>query len=121
MKHLALFKTSTSDDILSGKIKVEIRFSKTKVPPFGIVSTGDIVYIKPVGKEIIGQFRVKKVIYYDGIEKEDLEDLKDKYSLKLLPKDTKYLTLIFIADSSRFITSPIKMPKKNLRGWVVLE
>lgn len=129
IKHLAIFKGEAAELILQGKKIVESRFSKRRDIPFGAVSSGDLVYIKPSGKDIIGQFRVKKVIFFDGITKEDFEAIKKEYGENLVVdelywdahKGAKYGTLIFIGDSSRFITSPIKIPKKDLRGWVVLD
>ena len=78
-KHLAIFKGNGGELILSGKKTVESRFSKRKSPPFNNISSGDLVYIKPTGKEIIGQFRVQKVIFFDGLEKKDIEEIKLKY------------------------------------------
>ena len=114
--------------ILSGKKTVESRFSKVKNPPFGVIGSGDLVYIKPSGKDIIGEFRVKKVIFFDGLSPEDVARIKKEYGKDLAAGKTywegktnsKYATLIFIGDSSRFITSPVKFPKKDLRGWAVL-
>lgn len=128
MKHLAIFKGIAGDLILTGKKTVELRFSRTKNPPFGVISTGDLVYIKPSGKDIIGQFRVKKVITFDGISPEDLTNIREKYGdvlgvdkyYWLSKKNCKYGTLIFIGDCTRFITSPVKVKKTDLRGWVVL-
>ena len=128
-KHLAIFKGEAGDLILTGKKRVESRFSKVKNPPFGVISSGDLVYIKPSGKDIIGEFRVKKVISFDGISPEDLASIQEKYGKALAAdkfywlsrKDSKYGTLIFIGDCTRFITSPIKIKKTDLRGWVVLE
>lgn len=127
-KHLAIFKGQGAEKILSGQKTVESRFSKRKDPPFGLISAGDLVYMKPSGSDIIGQFRVKKVIFFDNLDSTDLSELKEKYGEKLAVdhgywtgKETaKYLSLIFIGDSSRFITSPVKISKKDLRGWVVL-
>ncbi len=67
MKHLAIFKGDGGEKILTGEKLIETRFSKSKIPPFGVISTGDLVYIKPSGGDIIGQFRVKKVIFFDGL------------------------------------------------------
>lgn len=128
MKHLVIVKGEVGEAILSGKKTIESRFSKVKNPPFGVISSGDLVYIKPVGKDIIGQFRVKKVIFFDKFNLDDIKDLKKQYGEELniednyweKNKNSYYGTLIFISDSARFITSPIKLPKKNLRGWVVL-
>ena len=104
MKHLAIFKGDGAEKILTGKKTIESRFSKNKIAPYGVVSAGDLVYMKLSGGAIIGQFRVKKVIYYDDPERADY----------------RYVSDLFIGDSSRFITSPIKPIKKDLRGWMVL-
>lgn len=129
MKHLAIFKGGAGELILTGKKTVESRFASVKNPPFGVIGSGDLVYIKPSGKDIIGQFRVKKVIFYDSLDPDDLNDLRTRYGKQLSVsedywernKNARFGTLIFIGDSSRFITSPVKFPKKDLRGWVVLE
>lgn len=129
MKHLAIFKGRGAEKILKGEKSIESRFSKSKIPPFGVISSGDLVYIKISGKDIIGQFRVKKVIFFDGLGLEDILDIKVRYGKALAvdesywesTENAKFGTLIFIGDSARFITSPIKIPKKDQRGWVVLD
>ncbi len=129
MKHLAIFKGEGGEKILIGKKTIESRFSRVKSVPFGVISSGDLVYIKPSGKDIIGQFRVKKVIFFDNLDLSDLSNLKNLYEEGLAVdqeywekhKSARFGTLIFISDSARFITSPIKIPKKDLRGWVVLD
>lgn len=103
-RHLAIFKGNTGEQILQGKKTTDIRFSKAKLPPYGAISSGDLVYIKPPGKDIIGQFRVKKVIFYEDPE-----------------ATSKFTTEIFIGETQKFITAPVKIPKKDLRGWVVLD
>lgn len=128
VKHLAIFKGNAGDGILSGKKRIESRFSKRRDIPFGVVSSGDLVYIKPSGKDIIGQFRVKKVIFFDGLDIEEIREIRERWGKDLAVdesywkgrENSRYATLIFIGDSSRFITSPVKIPKKDLRGWVVL-
>lgn len=128
-KHLAIFKGDGGELILSGEKTVESRFTLKKLSPFGQISSGDLVYIKPSGKDIIGQFRVKKVIFYNGLENGDLKEIREKYGDKIQAdegywdskKSSKYGSLIFIGESSRFITAPLKIPKKDLRGWVVLD
>ena len=127
-KHLAIFKGDGGELILLGKKTIETRFSRRKDPPFAQISSRDLVYIKPSGKDVIGQFKVKKVIFYDGLDEDDIEEIRLKYA-RFIAGDAqywkqklgaKYATLIFIGSSSRFITAPIKIPKKDLRGWVVL-
>ncbi len=129
MKHLAIFKGRGAEKILSGQKSIESRFAKGRIAPYKVVSRGDLVYIKASGGDIIGQFRVKKVIFFDGLELLDFRDIRKQYGIGLNldqgywkgKESCKYGTLIFIGDSSRFITSPVKIPKKDLRGWVVLD
>ena len=128
MKHLAIFRGFLAEDILAGKKTIESRFSKRHDPPFGVISAGDLVYVKPAGKDIIGQFRVKKVIFFDGLDSADLNQIKERYNDQICAdtdywqshKEAKYGTLIFIDEYQSFITSPVRISKKDLRGWVVL-
>ncbi|MDO8570594.1 MAG: hypothetical protein Q7R97_03340 [Candidatus Daviesbacteria bacterium] len=127
-KHLAIMDRATIDKILSGKKIIETRFSLHKIAPFGVVSSGDLVYMKASGGEIIGQFRVKKVFFFEGFDQKDFFDLKKRYEKEINAdenywnnkKDCKFGTLIFISESERFITSPIKIKKSDQRGWMVL-
>ncbi len=127
-------RKSAIEAVLSGKKTMETRFSLHKIAPFGVISTGDLVYIKPPGEEVIGQFRVKKVFFFDGLGGQDVDDIFIKYGSQIKvgekeednkyqtdKKQSKYGTLIFIGDSERFITSPVKIRKSDQRGWVVLD
>lgn len=128
-KHLAIFKGNAGEKILLGQKTIESRFSKVKNAPFGVISSGDLVYIKPSGKDIIGQFRVKKVFFFDNFDLRDLRDFRERYGKQLAvdegywekKKNSRYGILIFIGDCTRFITSPVKIKKSDLRGWVVLQ
>lgn len=127
-KHLAIFTNGLAEKILKGEKTIEIRFSTAKIAPFGVISKGDLVYIKPSGKDIVGQFKVKKVIFYDSLDDSDLDQIKKTFGADiaqpetfwLSKKDSKYATLVFIGECDPFLTSPIKIKKKDLRGWVVL-
>lgn len=129
IKHLAIFKGDGAQKILSGEKTIESRFARGKIAPYGVISAGDLVYIKPSGEDIVGQFKVKKVIFYDGLEDGDVEEIKNKYEKNLAVDEgywkgkekCKFCSLIFIGESTKFITSPIKLKKKDLRGWVVLD
>lgn len=128
-KHLAIFTKGVGEKILSGEKIMESRFSRVKNPPFGAISSGDLVYIKPSGEDIIGQFRVQKVFFFDNLDQSDLKNLEKHYGKQLAidkaywsnKSNSKYGTLIFIGEVDPFITSPVKFPKKDLRGWVVLQ
>lgn len=133
-KHLAIFDLETIKIIFSGKKTIESRFSQGKIAPFGQINIGDLVYIKAPGKDILGQFKVKKVISFEGLDGVDWDMIKLKYGKGLTlgnkEKDrqffekhlnAKYATIIYIGQVEQFITSPIRIQKKDLRGWVVLD
>lgn len=133
-KHLAIMKRPVIEAILNGEKTIETRFSQHKIAPFGKVSVGETIYMKPPGEDIIGQFKVKKVIFYEGLSPEDLDkifadfgkqigigDKKTDENYHQEKRNSSYGTLIFISESERFITSPIKIKKSDMRGWVVLE
>lgn len=133
-KHLAIFSKGTISLIFSGKKTVETRFSQKKIPPFGVVGIGDTVYFKPPGEDVLGQFTVKKVISFEGLNDEDWSFIRLKWGKKLSlgskeedqlyfnsHNAAKYGTLIFMTNVEQFITSPIKFIKKDLRGWMVLD
>lgn len=133
-RHLAIFSPPAATQILEGKKTIESRFSKHRIAPFGQVEAGDIVLIKPVGHDLAGQFWVEKVIFFEGLDQSDWQLIKQNYgqqisfgSTKLDEKffrdraEARFGTIIFIGRVERFLTSPVKVEKKDKRGWVVLD
>ncbi len=133
-RHLAIFTPSVADQILNGKKTIETRFSKHKIAPFGVVEVGDLVLVKPVGQEIKGQFWVQKLISFQGLTKKDWELIKIHYGKDLSlgsqelddnffngKNESVFGTLIFIGRVEKFLTSPVKIEKKDRRGWIVLD
>lgn len=126
--HLAIFDRATIEETFSGRKKVEGRFSKIKIPPFGVVSAGDLVYMKISGEKIVGQFIVDRVLHFDHPRAEELQQLIKKYSKELRLSNTfwlshekvDYVTLMFIQTVTKFLVPP-DIKKRDLRGWVVLE
>lgn len=133
-KHLAIFSKQAINRIFDGHKTVESRFSQSRIPPFGQINVGDIVYIKPPGEEIVGQFTVSKVISFENLDIEDwaqiINPYKDKLSFGSDESDKKFFdskktshfgTVIFMDQIEKFLTPPIRIKKKDLRGWVVLD
>ena len=127
-KHLAIFSPDSAKLIFSGKKKIDGRFSKIKIAPFGQVKSGDFVYIKISGEKIVGQFTVDRVLYFDHPTKEELDFFVKKYKSGLQLDDAfwlehekvNFITLMFIKSVTKFIIAP-EIPKKDLRPWVVLD
>lgn len=133
-KHLAIFSAGFAELVLAGKKTIDTRFSLKRIPPFGRVSPGDVVYIKPVGRDIRGRFLVKKVIYFEGLDDGDLSLIDRLYGGRILPgageerskffernASKNFASLIFIDRVEQFLTAPVKVDKKDRRGWVVLD
>lgn len=126
-KHLAILKSWAIDEIFSGRKKIEGRFSKIKIDPFGKVARGDVVLMKIPGEKIVGQFIVDRVIYFDHPRSEEVELIKKTYSQELaVPlgfwqehEEVNFVTLMFIRSATKFIVPPV-VKKKDLRPWVVL-
>jgi len=126
-KHLAILNGEAIGAIFSGRKKIEGRFSKIKIAPFGKVAAGDNVLMKLPGEKIVGQFLVDHVISFDHPTKSEIDDLKRKYHSALsLPSSfwlehekINFVTLMFIRTVNKFIIEP-KITKKDLRPWVVL-
>lgn len=127
-RHLAVFSGSAIEDILQGRKKIDCRFSQARIPPFGQIAKGDLVYLKPPGKPIVGQFIVEKVAFFDSpgpaewqwIRKELWQDLAIAHKFIEDRKDCRYLTLAWIGPAASFLTHPTKIKKRDRRPWVVL-
>ncbi len=127
-KHLAILDRGAAEAIFSGRKKIEGRFSQIKIAPYGKVSAGDVVLMKLPGEKVIGQFLVDKVLFFDHPTSADIEEIKKIHSKSLALPNTfwldhekiNYVTLMFIKSVTKFIIEPI-FPKKDLRGWVVLD
>ncbi|MBI4038019.1 hypothetical protein HY382_03170 [Candidatus Curtissbacteria bacterium] len=128
MRHLAVFSPQYAKKIFTGEKKVEGRFSRIKIAPYGVVSAGDAVLIKIPGEKVVGQFIVDRVIYFDHPRQEEFSEIKKKYanalalekSFWLKREKINYVTLMFIRTVNKFIVPP-KIVKHDLRPWVVLE
>lgn len=120
-KHLAVFPKESINQIFNGKKTVELRVSKKRIPPYGVVSKGDIVYIKPSGRDLVGQFRAKKVVFFEGLETGDFEIIqKLGIEVEFRKGRCEFGSVIFMDKIEQFITSPLKISKKNNKTWVVL-
>ncbi len=126
-KHLAVLRGWAIEAIFDGKKKIEGRFSKIKIDPYGKVAAGDVVLFKAPGEKIVGQFIVDRVIYFDHPKVDEVELVKKTYGedLAVPPgfwnehEHVNYVTLMFIKSATKFIVPPL-FKKKDLRPWVVI-
>jgi ASC-1-like (ASCH) protein len=78
--HLAICTEPFLSLILSGEKKVESRFSRNRIAPYGKVSKGDVVILKHSGGEVAGSCVVQKAIFVEIKNKKIFADLKKQYS-----------------------------------------
>lgn len=129
-QHLAIFSPPFLDLILEGSKTIEGRFSKVRCAPFGVIEEGDMVLMKESGGLVKGSFVVAKVESFDNLTPETLKELETRYSGHLCADAdpeywqrrcaSKYATLMRVAKPIRF-ERPFPFPKKDRRGWVVLD
>ncbi len=123
-QHLAIFRGDSVERILRGEKKVDLRLSRIRIAPFGLVKAGDVVLMRKAGRQIGGSFTVERVIYFDHPTKTDLEKLIDDYHLEgeMSGVDlaaVKFATVIFITAANRFLIPP-QIVKKDRRPWLIL-
>lgn len=127
-KHLAIINREAVEAIFDGRKKIEGRFSKIKIAPFGKVSRGDVILMKLPGEDIVGQFTADRVFSFDHPTDLEIAEVKKKYAQDMaMPasfwherEKINYITLIYIKSVTKFIIAP-EVAKRDLRPWVVLE
>jgi predicted transcriptional regulator len=94
------------------------------------VQEGDMVLMKESGGLVRGSFVVAKVESFENLTEERLKEFEARYSDSLCAhadpqywqrrRASKYATLMHVAKPTRF-KQPFPFPKKDRRGWVVLD
>lgn len=127
-KHLAIFVGDYIEKILRGEKTIEGRFSIDKIVPYEQIKKGDEIYLKHSGGLVVGRVTVDNVLFYEDLDGEVIGKLRKEYTADLQVDDefwkrkanSRYATLIFLAQPERFI-APVRMKKSDRRPWVVLE
>lgn len=113
--------------ILDGSKTIESRFSMNKIAPYNKVNIGDEILLKETGKDVTASAIVKMVKYYE-LTPEIVEDIRIEYGKEIgidkfedwqTTLTKKYCTLIWLKDVKRI--EPIKVPRSNGAGWLILK
>ena len=126
--HLAVLKRAYLELILSGQKTIECRLTRTPKPPFGVLQTGQRIYLKQSSGPVRGLAKAGKVICRRIDGPEDLREIRQEYGGEIMAKDgfwesnggAGYCTLIFL-EEVRGIREPFWISKRDMRGWVVLD
>lgn len=126
--HLAVFNEPYLSLVLAGKKKIESRFSKNKISPYGKVRKGDIIILKESGGLIKGVFVAGKVSSYSLSSKSVLQKIKVNYAAQIcsdIDKDfwknrqyTNYATLIGVKKVKK--VGSFSCGKRDRGAWSVI-
>lgn len=127
-KHLVLSFKSEFERIVVGETKYLLRFFKKRRDFLKELQSGDLVFLK-VGKEILGQFIIGKVIVVENFQEEDLDwirkiigegDVLEKVNSGNFLHKNSIALIVKIEKIEQLITSPIEIPIVR-KDWVILE
>ncbi len=126
MRHLAVFDNDTTENIFSGKKRIESRFAKFKFPPYKKVSEGDEVFIKISGGQVVGKFFVGHVMFFENLNFKKIKGLKERYGADIFVPESfwrskysaKYATLMNIVDPEK-LRIPFSIDKHDQRSWII--
>ena len=124
--HLVILKKPYLDAILSGRKKIESRFTKTKLPAFGRVAAGDTLFLKVSSGPVCAVATVAAVKYFDNPTAQQFLQIRQQYNEDILGSDEYWCSkigcrfglLVWLKD-----VRPIEhiwISKKDWRAWVVL-
>lgn len=125
--HLAVFVEPYLRYLVEGKKTVESRFSKNRCAPYGTIQPRDILVIKESGGPAIAVCEVAAVWFYN-LAPESWDEIRRRFARQLCIDDSTFwsnkatalfATLMQVENVQRI--DPIVVPKKDRRGWVVLE
>lgn len=112
--------------LLEGRKTVESRFSINRCAPYRAVEAGDLVFIKQSGGAIVAVAEVSKVWFYE-LDERGLDVIRTRFGRQLCIEDpgfwqrkaeSCYGTLMQFSWIKA--VDPISCPKRDRRGWVVL-
>lgn len=125
-RHRVLISEAEINGLISGKSIFLVRFYKKRPDFLFKLETGDLVYFRKKGSEILGQFEVSNLTICEKLKSTDWEmdgpisKIADTIQLPEKTDDYNTLVILQINKLEQFITSPIKINKRDLRDWVVI-
>lgn len=122
--HIAVMVEPFLTYLLDGDKVIESRFSRNAIMPFRRISPGDLVFLK--AGPVLGAFRASTTEFvelYDG----EIDRIRNNYAEQICAytddfwharADKRYATLIGVESVRRL--PPVSIPKRDMRGWVIV-
>jgi ASC-1-like (ASCH) protein len=124
--HLVILKKPYLQAILTGRKKIESRFTKTKRLGFGKVSVGDKLFLKESSGLVCATVIVEKVEKFEFLTPEKILELKRRYNYSICGSDKYWQSkldcrfgfLVWLKDVTPI--EPVRICKKDWRAWITL-
>lgn len=124
--HLVILKKPYLEMILRGEKTIESRLTRAKTAAFGRVHAGDHLFLKVSGGPVCATATAADVKYYHDLTPERITKIKQEYGHAIGGSDAVWAEmmdrqcgfLVWLSDVRR--TEPVRIAKKDWRGWVVL-
>jgi len=124
--HLVILKKYYLDAILSGRKRIESRFTRTRRSPFRQVRPGDKLFLKQRSGPVCATAIVAAVKNFENLTPKRITELKDRYNHHIRADDEYWQSradcvfgfLLWLQDVRAI--QPLRIHKKDWRGWVVL-
>jgi hypothetical protein len=121
--HVAVMVEPFLTHLLEGRKTIESRFSQRATQPYGRVSVGDLVLLK--SGPVVGSFLVATVQNLT-LDAQVLAHLEQTHSEAICADENfwkdratkRYATLLGVRQVRTL--PPVPIPKRDMRGWVVL-
>lgn len=131
-RHAAVVHRKYAELILSGQKTAELRLTKNRVVPFGVVRRGDTVYIKVASGPVRCRARVRVVEQYENLTPRDVRRLRSAVNDAVLgdaafwklKSTARYGVVVYLADVRACDEAPglARARAGNPRAaWLVLE
>ncbi len=124
--HLVVLKKPNLDAILTGRKRIESRFTKTKRYTSGRVLPGDKLFLKLSSGPVCATAIVAAVKNFENLTPKQIAEIKRQYNHYILGSDEYWQSksscrfgfLVWLKDVESI--EPIRICKKDWRAWVVL-
>lgn len=125
--HLAVFVEPYLQYLLDGRKTVESRFSVHRIAPYQSAEIGDVILLKRTGGPIVGLCRVISVWFY-RLDPSTWASIRGTFTEALCAQDpnfwqqrasASFASLMRVSDVRTI--EPIYYPKRDRRGWVILQ
>lgn len=126
--HLAVLVEPFLKYVLEGTKTIESRFSLNRCAPYEKVSDGDVVLLKAASGPVVGICLVGRTWHYQ-LDDERRADIRTRFAKPMCAEApafwrarqaASFATLLEVHEA-RTLPNPMKCPKRDRRGWVVLK